>query len=90
MGKVHDKLTEIDNRYRLFHSRRNEMKKIKHPKRQKILESYRLSDEQKKQIDSLFLDCYGKKFLMIGIDYTLHLQDSLIINIFQSCCLFLK
>lgn len=61
MGRVHDNLTEIDNRYRRFHSKRNEMKKIKHPKRQKILESYKLSDEQIKQIDSLFLDCYGKK-----------------------------
>ena len=37
-----------------------EMKKIKDPRRQKLISSVRLGDEQKRQIDTLFKDNYGK------------------------------
>ncbi len=52
---------------RILRRRRNEIKKFKDPRRKEIYETIRLTDEQKRQIDALYLNHYGEK-----IPYTWH------------------
>ena len=61
-----------------------EMKKVKNGTRQKLISQVVLTDKQKKEIDDLFQNNYGKKVKMIGIDYISLLQENLILNIFQN------
>ena len=58
VGKLRDLLL---HKLRLLRSMRAEIRKIKNERRQKILSQYVLDDNEKKQIDTLFVENYGKK-----------------------------
>lgn len=61
MGKVHNALEFIDNKYSYIQSTCNEKRKIHDSRRKKILNQVQLSDKQKAEIDDLYLSSYGKK-----------------------------
>ena len=59
--KTSTKIKKILETYIMHKSIRNEFKKIKDKRRQKIIKEYKLSKEEKKQIDSFYKEHYGKK-----------------------------
>lgn len=61
MGRVHNFLNRLDKKYFLIQSTRNEKNKVSDPRRIAILKQVKLSKEQKKEIDKLYKDNYGKK-----------------------------
>lgn len=61
MGKVHNMLQLLDRKYRHYHDLQNEKRKIRDPRRQKILSQVELSNEEKSKIDNLYLHTYGKR-----------------------------
>lgn len=61
MGRVHNVLMETDRLYRLWRARKSENKKISDPQRQERLKKYVLSEEQKREIDAVYIENYGKK-----------------------------
>ncbi len=61
MSKAHLFLKKFENIYYYFRNRSLEKKKIRDPRRVKILNQVTLSEEQKKEIDCLYKDNYGKK-----------------------------
>lgn len=61
MGKVHNVLQLIDNKYRHYHDIQNEKRKICDSRRQKILNQVELSNEQKAEVDNLYIHAYGKR-----------------------------
>lgn len=67
-----------------FFYKRAEFKKIKENRRKKIYEKISLSDVEKNEIDKFYLENYGKKYHMSGIDYINLIQENLMKNIFQN------
>ena len=61
MSKAHQLLKKIEGIYYYFRNRSIEKKKIRDPRRVKILNQVVLSKEQKREIDRLYKDNYGKK-----------------------------
>lgn len=64
---IRDALFQIHPNMGIAYFRRIEKKKFQDPRRVKIANSYPLSNEQKEQIDDLFVTNYGEK-----IDYVWH------------------
>lgn len=57
----------LDNKYKLIHDTNNEKKQLKEYRRKEIINEIKLTSEQKRLIDSLYIENYGKK-----IDYRWH------------------
>lgn len=61
MGRVHQLLLRFDFWYGRIRTRTYEKRKIRDPKRRRILSSYVLTKEQKGDIDKFYLANYGKR-----------------------------
>ena len=61
MSKMHNLLLSFEKKWISWRTSYLELKKIKDPRRKKILDQFKLSETQKKEIDSFFLENYGKK-----------------------------
>lgn len=55
--------------------------KFKDDRRKNIYKNVKLSSKQKKEIDLLYKDYYGKKSHIYGINITLRIQENLMQNI---------
>lgn len=69
MGRVHNMLEYLDNKYSHYHSIKTEKIKMSDKRRQKIANSYKLTDEQKQEIDRYYLKYYGKKIPYVWHQY---------------------
>lgn len=67
MGRVHDLLCGLDNKYECLRAMRNEQKKVADSRRRQLIETFPLSTEQMRDIDKFYKANYGRR-----IDYDWH------------------
>lgn len=69
MGRIHNVLEYLDNKYSHYNAIKTEKIKIADKRRQKIANSHKLTDEQKQEIDRFYLKYYGKKIPYVWHQY---------------------
>lgn len=68
-SKLKSGVLDYCNRIQIMRMRNNEVKKFKDPRRIEIYSKVRLSSNQTKAIDNLYIKCYGKKIPYIWHQY---------------------
>ena len=87
MGKVHNALEFIDNKYSYIQSTCNEKRKI-HDSRRKFLIKYNFLISRKQKLMTYIYHRMGKRFHIVGTGITHLIRGYLILNIYQNLFLY--
>lgn len=73
---IKETLREVSNKYYIMRAKSVETEKYHDPRRKKIMEQRPLTDQEKSEIDTFYLENYGEKFRICGINTILLLRET--------------